>query len=258
MAEFEILPAIDLRAGRVVRLRQGDFDRETAYSDDPVATALELVERGSRWLHVVDLDGAHAGRAIQASLIANVIAAVRDSARVEVGGGIRDAPTAAGYLRDGVSRVVLGTAALRGDLAAEVIDSFGADRVVAAVDVRAGQAVGGGWHSGGGSGSVEATIDRLSAQGVETFEVTAIDCDGTLLGPDLPLLSYVRDLATRARVIASAGVRSIEDLVAVRGLGCSGAIVGRAIYERRLDLAAAVTAIQLSSTRTRASRHPPS
>ena len=249
MTAFEILPAIDLRAGRVVRLRQGDFDHETGYSDDPVATALEFVKQGSRWLHVVDLDGARAGRAIQAAVIGDVIAAVHESAQVEVGGGIRDAPTAAAYLLGGASRVVLGTAALGGDLAGDIIDAFGADRVAAALDVRAGRVLGGGWQAGGPSNDLGVAIDQLAAMGVDTFEVTAIDRDGMLLGPDLQLLSRVRVVAPGARVIASGGLRSIDDLVAVRALGCTGAIVGRAMYEGRLDLTAALAAMESLSKR---------
>ena len=243
MVEFEILAAIDLRAGRVVRLREGDFERETAYSDDPVATALQLVEQGSRWLHVVDLDGARAGRPMQSGLIAQVVAAVGDRARVEIGGGIRNAATTEQYLEAGAARIVLGTAALTGDLAGETIESFGPDRIVVALDVRAGQAVGGGWQVGGEAIELGTALSRLSAAGVRTFEVTAIDRDGTLLGPDLDLLNRVRAIAPVVSVIASGGVRSIDDLRAVHRAGCSGAIVGRAIYEGSLDLAKAIGAL---------------
>jgi phosphoribosylformimino-5-aminoimidazole carboxamide ribotide isomerase len=242
MAEFEILAAIDLRGGHVVRLREGDFGRETAYSDDPVATALELVEQGSRWLHVVDLDGAREGRPVQAELVKSIIDEVGDTARVEVGGGIRDGTTAADYLEGGAVRIVLGTAALRGELAGQLIDAFGADRVVVALDVRGAQAVGGAWQVGSEATDLAAAIARLIGQGVGTFEVTAIDRDGTLLGPDLVLLERAIAEAPNAGIIASAGIRSVEDLRAVRDVGCSGAIVGRAIYEGRLKLADAMAA----------------
>ena len=240
MAEFEILAAIDLRGGRVVRLREGDFDRETAYSEDPVATALELVGQGTRWLHVVDLDGARLGRPVQTELVEGIIEAVGDKAQVEVGGGIRDATTAEHYLRVGAARVVLGTAALIGDLAGQLIGSFGADRVAVALDVRGAQAVGGGWFVGGEARDLEPAIEGLIAQGVRKFEVTAIDRDGTLSGPDLALLRSVRAWAGNSKLIASAGIRSVDDLRAVREAGCSGAIVGRAIYEGRLSLVSAL------------------
>lgn len=243
MAEFEILAAIDLRAGRVVRLREGDFDRETAYSDDPVATAVGLVGQGSRWLHVVDLDGARTGRPAHGFEITEIVKAVGGLTRVEVGGGIRDVATAAGWLGVGVARVVIGTAALATNLAEELVTRFGGERVAVALDNRAGQAVGGGWLVGGEASELGATILRLLTQGVQTFEVTAIDRDGTLDGPDLDLLRRVLDEAPDADVIASGGIRSVEDLQAVRQLGCAGAIVGRAIYEGRLDLAEALRSV---------------
>lgn len=243
MAEFEILPAIDLRAGRVVRLLQGDFERETAYSDDPVATAIELVGQGSRWLHVVDLDGARSGRPAHAAVIAEIVEAVGALTRVEVAGGIRDAKTGAGWVDVGVARVVIGTAAIVTNLAEELVNTFGPERVAVALDVRGGQAVGGGWRVGGESSELGEVVSRLSTQGIWTFEVTSIDRDGTLGGPDLDLLSRVLAAAPGANVIASGGIRSIEDLKAVRRLGCAGAIVGRAIYEGTLDLKAALGAI---------------
>ena len=239
MAEFEILAAIDLRGGRVVRLREGDFERETTYSDDPVATALELADQGSRWLHLVDLDGARTGRPVHAAVIGEIIGAV-GSVRVEVGGGIRDASSAAGYLERGAARVVLGTAGLDGDLTGALIGAHGPERIAVALDVRQGRAVGSGWQAGGKAADVAAAIGRLTALGVETLEVTAIDRDGTMLGPDLELLRSVLAAALDANVVASAGIRSIEDLRAVRDVGCGGAIVGRAIYEGALDLRAAL------------------
>ena len=243
MAAFEILAAIDLRGGRVVRLVEGDFDRETAYSDDPVATAEKLVGQGSRWLHVVDLDGARAGLPVQREMVASIADAVRGRARVEVGGGVRNLDAASEYLAVGLDRVVIGTAALTSDLAAEVVRSFGADRLAVALDIRGGDAVGGAWQTGAESASFESAIDRLVDAGAATFEVTAIERDGTLLGPDLELLERVRVRARGADVIASAGIRNLDDLRAVRDLGCAGAIVGRAIYEASLDLASMNAAI---------------
>ena len=241
MATFELLPAIDLRAGRVVRLREGDFERETAYSDDPVATALDLVGQGSRWLHVVDLDGARAGAPAHEPVIARLIAVVGTSARVEVGGGIRDAAVARRYIELGAARVVLGTAALGSSrLAATLVAELGVGRIVAALDVRGRQVVGNAWQARDEGTGIDEAVRRLLAEGVVTFEVTAIDRDGALSGPDLELLARVRALAPQASVIASGGIRSIDDLLAVRELGCAGAIVGTAIYERTLDLATAM------------------
>jgi phosphoribosylformimino-5-aminoimidazole carboxamide ribotide isomerase len=239
-ADFQILAAIDLRGRRVVRLVEGDFERETAYSDDPVATAGRLVEQGVRWLHVVDLDGAREGRPAQAELVTAIVGAARGRANVEVGGGIRTREAASAYLDAGLDRVVLGTAALSSTLAGDLIAAFESDRVAVAIDVRGDQAVGGAWQVGAGSMDLDSAIRRLLAEGVQVFEVTAIDRDGTLAGPDLELLRRAVRAAAGARVIASAGIRSVDDLRAVRDLGCAGAIVGRAIYEGTLDLEAAV------------------
>ena len=241
---FEIYPAIDLRAGRVVRLVEGDFERETAYSDDPVSTAVELVGQGSRWLHVVDLDGARDGRPVHGPLIAAIVQAVGEQSRVEVGGGIRDAESAARLLESGAERVVVGTAALNSSLAGDLVGAFGPEHVAVAIDVRGERAVGSGWQQAAGEASEFIdVVTRLLGQGVQTFEVTAIDRDGTLSGPNLDLLAQVIAAAPAVRIIASGGIRSIEDLRAVRRLGCAGAIVGRAIYEGSLDLKEALGAV---------------
>jgi phosphoribosylformimino-5-aminoimidazole carboxamide ribotide isomerase len=236
IAGFELLAAIDLRGARVVRLIEGDFERETAYSIDPVATAEQLVEQGSRWLHVVDLEGAREGRPTVAAVVHAIADTVRGRAKVEVGGGIRTFEAALAYLDAGLDRVVIGTAALSSALAGDLVSAFGSDRLAVALDVRGSQAVGAGWQVAAGSVDLESAIEKLLAEGVRTFEVTAIERDGTLAGPDLELLRRVIRVADGASVIASAGIRSIDDLQAVRDLGCAGAIVGRAIYEGTLEL----------------------
>jgi len=240
MASFDLLPAIDLRGGRVVRLRQGDFARETAYSDDPVAVATDFVERGARWLHVVDLDGARTGRPAHGKLIARIVASIGERAAVEVAGGLRTAEAVADALAAGAARVVIGTAALRDrPFAADIVARYGAERIAASLDVRAGMAVGEGWVDGATSMSVESVMERLADAGVRWFEVTSIDRDGTLSGPDLALLaSVVGD--PRTSVIASGGIRSADDLRSVREIGCAGSIVGRAFYDGSLDLATAL------------------
>ena len=240
MATFDLLPAIDLRGGRVVRLRQGDFARETAYSDDPVAVATDFVERGARWLHVVDLDGARTGRPAHGKLIARIVASIGERAAVEVAGGLRTAEAVADALAAGAARVVIGTAALRDrPFAADIVARYGAERIATSLDVRAGMAVGEGWVDGATSMSVESVMGRLADAGVRWFEVTSIDRDGTLSGPDLALLaSVVGD--PRTSVIASGGIRSADDLRSVREIGCAGSIVGRAFYDGSLDLATAL------------------
>ena len=239
---FEILPAIDLRAGRVVRLRQGDFARETAYSDDPVDVARGFAADGAGWLHVVDLDAARTGSPSNGPAVAAIIDAVGDRVRVEVAGGIRDASVANAALAAGAARIVVGTAALLDPaFVGRLVATHGAARIVAAIDVRDDQAMGEGWSSAGPGRHAAEAVEHLADVGVATFEVTAIDRDGLLGGPDLAL--YERLVRPgRGSIIASGGIATLDDLAAVRALGCTGAILGRAIYEGRLDLRAALAA----------------
>ena len=233
---FDILPAIDLRAGRVVRLRQGDFEHETVYSDDPVEVARAFADAGARWIHLVDLDGARAGGQLQGRMIGEILLAVGDRVQVEVAGGLRTASAVAGVLAVGAARAVLGTAALQDpEFAGGLVATHGSDRIVAAIDVRKGRAVGHGWQAGTrGIDALEA-VERLADMGVSLFEVTAIERDGLLDGPDPALYERLVRL-DRGSIIASGGIAALEDLRAVRGLGATGAIIGRALYEGRLSL----------------------
>lgn len=234
---FTILPAIDLRDGRVVRLKQGDFARAQVYADDPLAVARGFAADGAAWVHVVDLDGALAGERRASSVIAAIVAALRDlGARVQVAGGLRTPEAIADVLGAGADRVVIGTAAL-GDPAfvADACARHGPARIAAALDVRDGQAIGDGWVAGAAGVPVIEALTRLAGVGVTTFAVTAIERDGLLGGPDLALLRQCV-AATDAAVIASGGIAELEDLDAVRRIGCRGAIVGRAIYDGRIDL----------------------
>ena len=241
-SDFEILPAIDLRGGRVVRLEQGDFARETAFSDDPVEVAQVFSSAGARWLHVVDLDGARSGTPVHASAIAAIIGAVDADVRVEVAGGLRTAEAAALALDGGAARVVLGTTALREPaLVADEVRRHGPDRVAVAIDVRSGEAVGDGWLPGGARRSLEDAMTALADVGVETFEVTAIDRDGLGTGPDLDLYRRLVDRDV-GRIIASGGIATTVDIARVRSIGCAGAIIGRALYDGRLRLADALVA----------------
>lgn len=238
---FDILPAIDLRGGRVVRLRQGDFDRETAYSDDPVQVATRFADAGARWLHVVDLDGARTGTPAHGETLRSIVTAMGDRVRVEVAGGLRDEDAVAAVLAMGAARAVVGTAALRDPaFAGRLIAVHGPNAIAVSIDVRDGRAVGHGWAPGTGGLDAADAVARLADAGVATFEVTAIERDGLLGGPDLGL--YERLVAmSRGVIVASGGIASVADLGAVRDRGCSGAIVGRAIYEGRIDLAEAFT-----------------
>jgi phosphoribosylformimino-5-aminoimidazole carboxamide ribotide isomerase len=237
---FDVLPAIDLLAGRVVRLQQGDFARETAYSDDPVAVATQFADAGAGWLHVVDLDGARTGLAENRGSVVSIVEAVGDRVRVEVAGGLRDAAAVGELLDAGVARAVVGTAALKDPpFAGSLVVTHGPERIVVAIDVRDGRAVGQGWvRDAEGTDAAEA-IEVLWTEGVRIFEVTAIDRDGLLGGPDLDLYDRLVTLG-RGSVIASGGIRSADDLRAVRDRGCSGAIVGRALYEHRIQISEAL------------------
>lgn len=233
---FELLPAIDLIEGRVVRLRRGDFDQETTYGSDPAGVARAFAAAGATWLHVVDLDGARAGEPRQLELTADIVAEVYGSAHVEIGGGLRAAEDVAGALGTGATRAVVGTAALRDPgFAAEIVARHGPDRIVASIDVRDGLALGEGWRAGAPGLPAAEAVARLADAGIRTFEVTAIDRDGLLEGPDLDLLRSLADLGL-GRVIASGGVSSVADVVAVQAVGCDGAIVGRALYEGRVGV----------------------
>ncbi|MFH1475732.1 MAG: 1-(5-phosphoribosyl)-5-[(5-phosphoribosylamino)methylideneamino] imidazole-4-carboxamide isomerase [Chloroflexota bacterium] len=240
---FDLLPAIDLRHGRVVRLMRGDFARETVYGEDPVAVARTFVEQGARWLHVVDLDGALDPARRQLDLVAAIVAGVGERACVEVAGGLRDEDAVGDALGSGAARAVIGTAALADPgFAGCLVAAHGAGRIAVALDVRDGLAVGHGWKAGAPGVAVEDALDRLANDGVAMFEVTAIDRDGTLAGPDLELLAR---LVARGRgaIIASAGISTVDDVRAVRDLGCRGAIVGRALYDGTLTLTEARGAI---------------
>jgi phosphoribosylformimino-5-aminoimidazole carboxamide ribotide isomerase len=237
---FDILAAIDIRGRRVVRLLRGDFDRETIYGD-PLDVVGAFVDAGVEWLHVVDLDAARDSSATNRDAIGELLSMYAAVARIEVAGGIRDERTAFEILDPGAARVVLGTAALSDPpVVQRLVLARGAAAVAVALDVRNGHAYGHGWGAEGLGPPVEHAIRALTAVGVETFEVTAIERDGSLEGPDLELLGRAVEVAGSARVIASGGIRSIEDLEAVARIGCGGAILGRALYERRLDLRSAL------------------
>jgi phosphoribosylformimino-5-aminoimidazole carboxamide ribotide isomerase len=241
---FSVIPAIDLRAGRVVCLSEGDFDREQVYADHPADVAAAFGAAGATWVHVVDLDGARAGERRQTAAIGVVHRALPPTTRLQVGGGIRSKIGLGETLAAGADRVVLGTVALEDPgLVRHAVEQHGADRIAVALDVRDGLAVGHGWIRGAAGRPVEDALEALDSAGVRTFVVTAIARDGLLGGPDLNLLGRLLGL-TDAAVIASGGIATIDDLRATRAIGCSGAIIGRALYDGRIDLAEALAAVR--------------
>jgi phosphoribosylformimino-5-aminoimidazole carboxamide ribotide isomerase len=240
---FELHATIDLRGGRVVRLLQGDFDRETSYGDDPIAVARLFIDAGAMWLHVVDLDGARSGTPVQDSTILSLLDSVRGDIAVEVAGGRRTIASISSALDAGAARVVLGTAALRdARFAGRAVATFGADRLAVALDARGALSLTDGWTAEIDGLPVDRALGILADQGIETFEVTAVERDGTLRGPDLQLLGRIVKL-DRGRIIAAGGIGTLGDVRHIRDIGCAGAIVGRALYEGRFDMADALAIV---------------
>lgn len=241
---MDLYPAIDLRAGRCVRLYQGDYDRETVYDDDPVARALTFVEAGAPWIHVVDLDAARSGNPENREAVAAIAAAVAGRARVQVGGGVRSREAAEALVGAGVARVVIGTAALEQP---ELVRALAADHPVAVgLDVRGTEIAVRGWEEGSGRALTEV-LPEFEDAGVAAVVVTQILRDGTLEGPDTEGLRGVL-AATAIEVVASGGVGSLHDLetlaaIEADGRRLAGAIVGRALYEERFTAAEAMAAL---------------
>jgi phosphoribosylformimino-5-aminoimidazole carboxamide ribotide isomerase len=231
----ELIAAIDLQEGRVVRLLQGDFERSTTYGTDPVEMAVHWVREGASRLHLVDLDGAREGMPRHGDVIARVVASV--PIPCEVAGGLRDEASVERALASGAARVALGSALLRDPALGErLVRRFGPGAIVAAIDVRGDTAVGDGWTSGATGSPVAAAVDALADAGVRLFAVTAIARDGSLDGPDLALLDAVAERVGPASVIASGGIRDARDIAVLAGRGFAGAILGRALYEGTLTL----------------------
>ena len=239
---MDLFPAIDLLDGRAVRLYQGDYDRETVYSDDPVAQARAFAAAGARWIHVVDLDAARTGTPRNRDVIAAIADAV--DVPIQTGGGVRDEAAADALFASGVARVVLGTAALEQP---ELVRVLAARHSVAVgLDARGREVAVRGWEQGSGRDLLDVAREFADA-GVEALIVTEIGRDGTLEGPDLDGLGEVLT-ATELPVIASGGVGTLDDLRALSALRSSGrrltgAIVGRALYEGAFTLIDALGAV---------------
>jgi phosphoribosylformimino-5-aminoimidazole carboxamide ribotide isomerase len=236
----ELYPAIDVLAGRVVRLTQGDYAAATVYGDDPVAVAASFAAAGARWIHVVDLDAARTGDAVNRHVVAAIAAAVAPAARVQTGGGVRTVDDVAALARAGVARVVMGSAAVADpelvEIAARVLP------VAVGLDHRDGELAVHGWTSGSGVRLDDALGMFPTAA---AFVITDIGRDGTLAGPDVDGLAACA-ASTTIPVIASGGVATLDDvraLAAIAGLG--GVIAGRALYEGRFTVADALGALEV-------------
>ncbi len=237
---MKIFPAVDLLDGCAVRLERGDYRRKTVYSRDPLSVAAGFREAGASYLHVVDLNGAAEGTAVNGNLIERLI---RDSGlRVEVGGGIRDEETVRRYLDAGAMRVILGTAAAESPaFLRKMTERYGGGIAVSA-DIRDGRVATRGWLASSGA-DVDAFLAGMAAAGVRTVICTDISRDGMLSGPGMEL--YRRLCGRHALgLVASGGISSAEDIRRLAGLGMEGAILGKALYEGILDLRAALAAAE--------------
>jgi phosphoribosylformimino-5-aminoimidazole carboxamide ribotide isomerase len=235
----DLFPAIDIRHGRVVRLSQGEATRQTVYGEDPVAVAEHFAEQGATWIHVVDLDRAF-GDGGNLELVRRIVARAGWRARVQLGGGLRSVDRVREGLDQGVSRVVIGTAAaVDPAVVPAAVAAAGADRIAVGIDARDGLVAIRGWTETSAL-SADALATRVVGEGVRTLVYTDVARDGMLTGPDLDGARRLQALG--AAVIASGGVAGIEDIHAAREAGLAGTIVGRALYEGRLELADALAA----------------
>jgi phosphoribosylformimino-5-aminoimidazole carboxamide ribotide isomerase len=236
-----VIPAIDVKEGRCVRLRQGDMQQETVYSEDPVAIARQWEQQGARLLHVVDLDGAIEGRPRNLSQIEAILTAV--SVPVQVGGGIRSIEAVRVYFERGARRVVLGTAAIQDHTIIEEASRQFPERVWLGLDVRDGQVAVRGW-TGVSDLSVASLLSTLKPYALGGIIYTDIARDGMMSGPNLSALRAVV-ASSLFPVIASGGIARLDDLRAIRALGSrvEGVIVGKALYEGRLRLSEAMEAV---------------
>jgi phosphoribosylformimino-5-aminoimidazole carboxamide ribotide isomerase len=230
-----LLPAVDIRDGRAVRLRQGHFDDETVYADDPFEAARSFVEAGARFLHVVDLDGAREGEPVNLRHVERIAGQL--DVPVELGGGLRSIASIRRALGAGAARVVLGTAAFTDpELLDEALSAF-TSRILVGVDVRGGRVSVAGWTRETQVPGEEA-IRRLQQRGTTRFVYTNVDRDGMLQGPDLEEVTRVSE-AVRGRFLYSGGIGSLEDLEALRDLrlvNLAGVISGKALYEGRFTV----------------------
>jgi len=244
---MELYPAIDLQNGQCVRLAQGDFDAATVYDADPMRMAQTFCDAGARWLHVVDLDGARDGQSRQLDLIHRIVAKV--PMKLQVGGGIRESATIEQLLSAGAERIVIGSLAVKSrPLVQEWLRYFGPDRIVLAFDVRLDDAgdpevLTHGWQTGSKQ-SLWDLVDSYADDGLQTVLCTDVSRDGMLTGPNNELYRTIQKRYPKLDLLASGGVSGLEDLLALAQQGLAGAVIGKAIYEGRIDLADALSVIE--------------
>lgn len=238
MSRFTVYPAIDVRAGRVVRLQQGDYERETCYAEDPLVLGRAYLERGARWLHLVDLDAARNGGY---GLLVLLRALANAGLLVQTGGGVRTRDDVVRLLDAGAARVVIGSLAVtEPDLVLGWLQEFGSDRLTIALDAR--QDADGswslpthGWTEGSGQ-TLQVLVRRYAEGGLQHLLCTDIGRDGMLAGPNLALYRALRALEPALQVQASGGARDLADVAMARDAGCAGIVLGKALLEGRMNL----------------------
>jgi len=239
MSGFTVYPAIDVRAGRVVRLAQGDYARQTSYEHDPLETARRYAAQGAAWLHLVDLDAARGGGYTLAPLLSEIRAFT--GLQVQTGGGVRERDDVVRILAAGAARVVIGSLAVKDpERVLGWVGEFGVDRITVALDSRQDEA--GSWRLPvhGWTETAASTLDELAVRyadaGLEHLLSTDIARDGMLSGPNGDLYAHLRAIAPGLQVQASGGVRDVADVAAAKAQGCAGIVLGRALLEGKLEL----------------------
>ncbi|MEB1547443.1 1-(5-phosphoribosyl)-5-[(5-phosphoribosylamino)methylideneamino]imidazole-4-carboxamide isomerase [Xanthomonas campestris pv. campestris] len=236
---FTVYPALDIRDGRVVRLLQGDYARETRYGDDVLPRAQAFADAGAQWMHLVDLDAAKAGGYTLATLLGQI--SRQTGLQVQTGGGVRSREDVARILDAGAARVVVGSLAVRDSVTViGWLQEFGTDRLTIALDTR--QDADGAWQLPvhGWTETAEATLDQLATHyaqaGLQHLLCTDIARDGMLSGPNMGLYAHLRALAPQLQVQVSGGARNLADVAAAKAAGCAGIVLGKALLEGHLDL----------------------
>ena len=234
---MEVIPAIDIRAGRCVRLIQGDYSKETIFADNPMEMAIKWESEGAEYLHIIDLDGAKEGSAVNMDVISKICA--DSAARIQVGGGIRDYETAARYMDVGVSRVIMGTSAVdRTDELERILKSMGAESLVVSVDAREGIVALDGWTRESRM-TVETVVKNIEALGVKRCMYTDILKDGTLSEPNYAGVENVVS-STNMKIMAAGGIAALSQLKRMSIVGVEATIVGRALYTGDIRLRQAI------------------
>ena len=243
MSAFTIYPAIDIRGGKCVRLVQGDYNQETVYNDNPAEVAADWQRQGASWIHLVDLDGAKAGEPVNGQLIADIAGSA--GIPVQIGGGVRSMDTVQRLLDAGVSRVIIGTAAIENRaFVYEALDRYG-EQIAIGIDARDGLVATRGWLETS-EVRAETLAKELAERGARTFIFTDISRDGMMQGPNVAAIAALAKACGQS-VIASGGVSRMDDLAklaAESGSGITGAIVGKALYTGSIDLAEAVAYVR--------------